>query len=43
MIERLADAIADPLHEFWSDDVSLLDGGAFDASRIHGLRQVTDL
>ena len=30
-------------HEFWPDDVSLRDGKIFDAERIHGSRQVTDL
>lgn len=29
-------------HEFWSCDVSLLDGGTVDRSRLHGPRQVTD-
>lgn len=43
VIERLAEATTGPLHEFWPDDVSLLDGGGFDASRIHGPRQITDL
>ncbi len=40
---RLRDAIADPHHEFWPDDVSLLDERVADATRIHGPRQVTDL
>jgi toxin-antitoxin system PIN domain toxin len=30
-------------HEFWHDDVSLLDNARFDARRIHGNRQVTDV
>jgi toxin-antitoxin system PIN domain toxin len=41
--ERLMEATASPLHEFWPDDVSLLDPGIADLSRIHGPRQLTDL
>jgi len=40
---RLRDAVAGPQHEFWPDDVSLLDALAVDATRIHGARQVTDV
>jgi predicted nucleic acid-binding protein len=29
--------------QFWADDVSLLDSGVADRTRIHGPRQVTDL
>jgi len=43
VIERLAEAIATAEHEFWSDDVSLLDGTIADHARIHGPRQVTDV
>jgi hypothetical protein len=32
-----------PYHEFWADDVSLLDPRIAEVSRIHGPRQVTDL
>lgn len=31
------------LHQFWSDDLSLLDTQVFDHSKIHGHRQLTDL
>lgn len=31
------------LHQFWPDDLSLLDAQAFDHSKIHGHRQLTDL
>ncbi|HLB84069.1 MAG TPA: TA system VapC family ribonuclease toxin [Steroidobacteraceae bacterium] len=41
--ERLAEATASPLHEFWPDDVSLLDPRVADSTRIHGPRQLTDL
>jgi toxin-antitoxin system PIN domain toxin len=43
VIERLASAIGHPRHEFWPDDVSLLDDRAVDGARVHGPRQVTDL
>ncbi|MDA8108215.1 MAG: PIN domain-containing protein [Betaproteobacteria bacterium] len=43
VVERLAEASASRLHEFWPDDVSLLDHEVADASRIHGPRQLTDL
>jgi hypothetical protein len=43
VIERLAAAAASEVHEFWPDDVSLLDQTTFDPSRIHGPRQITDL
>ena len=32
-----------PLHEFWSNDVSLLDATAIDHSRVLGPRQLTDI
>ena len=40
---RLRSAVAGPHHEFWPDDVSLLDERVADATRIHGSRQITDL
>jgi uncharacterized protein len=43
VVERLAMATADPVHQFWPDDVSLLDVQAVDASRILGPKQITDL
>jgi len=43
IIERLAEATQSHLHEFWADDISLLDGQHVDAARIHGPRQLTDL
>ncbi len=39
----LAHTCADPCHEFWPDDASLLDPGQFEHNRIHGHRQITDL
>lgn len=43
VIERLAAATATELHEFWPDDVSLLNAATVDSARIHGPRQVTDV
>ena len=43
LIERLRDATQSPYHEFWPDDVSLLDPMTADAGRILGARQITDL
>ncbi|MCC7216844.1 MAG: PIN domain-containing protein [Burkholderiales bacterium] len=43
IVARLREAIADAHHEFWPDDVSLLDERVADATRIHGSRQITDL
>lgn len=43
VMERLAEATASNYHEFWPDDISLLDAAIADPSRIHGPRQLTDL
>jgi toxin-antitoxin system PIN domain toxin len=43
VMQRLGEAVGSPLHEFWPDDVSLLDARIADSSRIHGPRQITDL
>ena len=43
VVDRLGEAIASDEHEFWPDDVSLLDDRVADSRRIHGPRQVTDL
>jgi toxin-antitoxin system PIN domain toxin len=43
IVERLSEATANSLHEFWPDDVSLLDPDLVDPARIHGPRQLTDL
>jgi len=32
-----------PVHEYWPDDLSLLDPQVVDRSRIHGPKQLTDL
>jgi uncharacterized protein len=36
-------ACADPCHQFWSDDASLLDVRRFNLAHVHGHRQLTDL
>ena len=41
--ERLGEAAATKEHEFWPDEVSLLDDAVCDRTRLHGPRQVTDL
>lgn len=41
-IALLDRACAEPHHEFWHCDVSLLDGKAIDRTHLHGPRQVTD-
>jgi toxin-antitoxin system PIN domain toxin len=43
VIERLAEACDEDIHEFWPDAVSLLDSDVVDSTRIHGPRQLTDI
>ena len=43
VMERLREATRSPYHEFWADDVSLLEPRIADVNRIHGPRQLTDL
>jgi toxin-antitoxin system PIN domain toxin len=43
VIERLAEACRHDIHEFWQDEVSLLDSEVVDSTRIHGPRQLTDI
>ncbi len=43
VVKRLQEACAERIHEFWPDEPSLLDSGVFDATRIHGPRQITDV
>jgi toxin-antitoxin system PIN domain toxin len=43
VVQRLAGACRENVHEFWPDDVSLLDSRIVDPSRIHGPRQLTDI
>ena len=41
--QRLGEAAAGPAHQFWPDDVNLLQSGAVDWQRVLGHRQVTDV
>jgi uncharacterized protein len=41
--ERLSEASAGLFHEFWADDISLMDAEIFVCERIHGPGQITDL
>ena len=43
IMDRLAEASAGAFHEFWADDISLLDPRVARPARIHGPRQVTDV
>jgi toxin-antitoxin system PIN domain toxin len=43
VITRLGEAVRSSHHEFWSDDLSLLDASLIDHDRIHGPRQLTDI
>jgi uncharacterized protein len=43
VVQRLAEACHQSIHEFWPDDVSLLDSNVADSTRIHGPRQLTDI
>lgn len=41
--ERLREATQSPVHEFWPDDVSLLDVRHVDVQRVYSARQLTDV
>jgi toxin-antitoxin system PIN domain toxin len=43
VVARLAEACGGGAHEFWADEVSLLDPEVADRERIHGPRAITDL
>jgi toxin-antitoxin system PIN domain toxin len=43
VIEHLAEACQHDIHEFWLDEISLLDSDVVDSTRIHGPRQLTDI
>jgi uncharacterized protein len=43
VINRLHDAAATSYHEFWPDDLSILDRTVVDSARILGPKQVTDV
>lgn len=41
--QRLREAVVDRHHEFWPDEVSLLDERSIDTTRVHGPKQLTDV
>jgi toxin-antitoxin system PIN domain toxin len=43
VIEHLSDACSQNVHQFWPDEVSLLDLDVADPTRIHGPRPLTDI
>lgn len=43
VMQHLAEAVTSDHHEFWPDDLSLLDAKIADPARIHSARQLTDL
>jgi hypothetical protein len=42
-LEVLRTGVTEPGHEFWPDDVSIVDPGLFDHTRILGPKQLTDI
>jgi predicted nucleic acid-binding protein len=43
LMTRLHRSFSHSLHEFWADDISLVDPAHFRAEHIHGHRQLTDI
>jgi predicted nucleic acid-binding protein len=43
IIDQLSDFVRATDHEFWPDDISIRDQTRFQAERIHGPRQLTDI
>lgn len=43
LIDMLRQSTSTTLHEFWSDDASILDPKRFRQAHLHGHRQITDL
>jgi len=43
IVSRLRAAVADVVHEFWTDSLTLLDERVIDTSRVDGPRQLTDV
>lgn len=43
IVQRLHRACLDPVHEFWTDDISVLDSARIDATRVHSPKQLTDI
>ena len=43
IVRRLHRASIERMHEFWPDDVSVLNDQVIDTTRVHGPRQLTDV
>jgi len=43
VIRRLKEACEAEVHEFWQDEVSVLDSAVIDSTKIHGPRQLTGI
>jgi hypothetical protein len=43
ILGRLAEATAHEVHQFWPDEITLLDRDRVDDARLHGPRQITDV
>jgi toxin-antitoxin system PIN domain toxin len=43
VVQRLHRASVDPVHQFWPDDISVLDAHCIDATRVHSPKQLTDV
>lgn len=43
VIGQMRDFTHNTDHQFWADEISLLDDSLFDSGRIHGPKQLTDL
>ncbi len=41
--QRLAEAARQTVHEFWPDEVSILDASTVDTSKVHSPKQLTDI
>ena len=42
-LDMLGSSCADASHQFWTDDISLLDATRLNRQRMHGYRQLTDI
>jgi len=43
VFDQLSEFIKNTRHEFWTDEISILDDALFDLNRVHGPKQLTDL
>ena len=40
---RLGEATRQSVHEFWPDEISILDASTIDTTKVHGPKQLTDI